>query len=843
MIIKKEIIERIEKDFTKASPFFGVIHAKIEKKISLLPETEALFMKYMYAYMPLSDVGEYDFEIFYGYAKHALFLADNSPFAKQISQEDFLNYVLSYRINNEDITDCRRFFYDLVMDRIKGLSMSEAVLELNNWCYEQATYRSTSIRTASPVTVYKGGFGRCGEESTFFVTILRSVGIPARQIYVPRWSHSDSNHAWVETWCDGKWYFTGACEPKPILNSGWFTYAASRAVIAESRVFTEFGYDEMDVTEKHGTFTLLNTSDMYLQAKYFTVYVNDTEGKPVKDAMVRIEIVNSSELYPVVTLISDDNGMARVKLGKGDIHLHVIKDGLLNMQVIDLREIDEINVVLDPNNKVQYDVWKDYRIMVPESAQVNGVDMTPEQEKEQEERNKQGDVLREERINGYYDSEYTKQFEAYPAIIKALDNARGNFACLRTFLDCYYEGVTLEDKEALLKYIERKDHRDIEVKVLEDQLDAIQYKNDYPKEIFEQYVLSPRIYFEMSSPFRSFIKEYFKDKDPELVKNPKQLWEYINKEIKHYPDKEYSTLIATPKSALALKTGSPMAKRVLFVAICRTFGLAARLDEENNEPQYLENDIFVFVEEIKRKKAELTLISEDDQNPIYYQQFTIGRKEPNGTYRTIELEDMEWSGGRITLELIPGEYRVITCDRMKSGSVVGKQLFLQLIEAEHKTYQMKCNVLTAEDLQQVSTLPEFTLRNQEGQTISSHYLLGEDKNILIFTEAGKEPTEHVFNEMLEITKMSGEPACGLHFVIRDEKELSDETFQKIQKSFPSARYWYDDYTETVKTLSAATNVDANKLPLVLVTDGSTRSLYACSGYNVGCVDILMRLLK
>ena len=55
---------------------------------------------------------------------------------------------------------------------------------------------------------------------SFVVNVMRSAGIPARPVYVPRWSHCDDNHAWVELWCDGKWYFTGACEPLMILNKG-----------------------------------------------------------------------------------------------------------------------------------------------------------------------------------------------------------------------------------------------------------------------------------------------------------------------------------------------------------------------------------------------------------------------------------------------------------------------------------------------------------------------------------------------------------------------------------------------------------------------------------------------
>ena len=53
------------------------------------------------------------------------------------------------------------------------------------------------MRTSSPLQSAKTAFGRCGEESVFTVAALRTVGLPARQVYAPRWSHSDDNHAWV----------------------------------------------------------------------------------------------------------------------------------------------------------------------------------------------------------------------------------------------------------------------------------------------------------------------------------------------------------------------------------------------------------------------------------------------------------------------------------------------------------------------------------------------------------------------------------------------------------------------------------------------------------------------
>ena len=53
----------------------------------------------------------------------------------------------------------------------------------------------------------------------FFIDACRSVGIPARQAYCPYWAVGDDNHAWAEVLgSDGRWHFTGGCEPAPALD-------------------------------------------------------------------------------------------------------------------------------------------------------------------------------------------------------------------------------------------------------------------------------------------------------------------------------------------------------------------------------------------------------------------------------------------------------------------------------------------------------------------------------------------------------------------------------------------------------------------------------------------------
>ena len=36
---------------------------------------------------------------------------------------------------------------------------------------------------------------------------------------------------------DGNWHYLGACEPEPLLDLGWFEYAASRAMLIHARRF------------------------------------------------------------------------------------------------------------------------------------------------------------------------------------------------------------------------------------------------------------------------------------------------------------------------------------------------------------------------------------------------------------------------------------------------------------------------------------------------------------------------------------------------------------------------------------------------------------------------------
>src|SRR5581483_5004512 len=81
----------------------------------------------------------------------------------------------------------------------------------------------------SPKESMESGKASCTGLSILLCDACRSVSVPARLVGTPMWSNNSGNHTWVEIW-DGRWHFTGACEPDPKgLDHGWFEGNAAQA--------------------------------------------------------------------------------------------------------------------------------------------------------------------------------------------------------------------------------------------------------------------------------------------------------------------------------------------------------------------------------------------------------------------------------------------------------------------------------------------------------------------------------------------------------------------------------------------------------------------------------------
>ncbi|MEI7983231.1 MAG: transglutaminase domain-containing protein, partial [Bacteroidota bacterium] len=127
-----------------------------------LTEKEAL--EFLYAYMPLSDLADYDGDFYLKNVRASLAARDTFSWGKSVPENIFRHFVLPVRVNNENLDSSRWIFFMELKDRIKRMTMKDAVLEVNHWCHEKVTYRGTDGRTSSPLATVKTAFGRCGEE-------------------------------------------------------------------------------------------------------------------------------------------------------------------------------------------------------------------------------------------------------------------------------------------------------------------------------------------------------------------------------------------------------------------------------------------------------------------------------------------------------------------------------------------------------------------------------------------------------------------------------------------------------------------------------------------------------
>lgn len=240
------------------------------------------------------------------------------PWQKEIPEDVFETYALPMHVNDEPVVPCAKLFGERLLPLIEGHSLRESALAVNYWCMENVAYQFNDAPTADVFTVFKRGHGRCGEETVFAALALRSVGIPARQVYARRWSHCDDNHAWVEVYADGGWHYMGACEAEPALNRGWFTNAASKAMLICCQADAESVGE--DVISASGKRMLINVTPRYAKCVTLEIIAYERSG-PVAGARIDIQIANYCSYQTVASVVTGSDGRARIRLGKGTVYL------------------------------------------------------------------------------------------------------------------------------------------------------------------------------------------------------------------------------------------------------------------------------------------------------------------------------------------------------------------------------------------------------------------------------------------------------------------------------------------------------------------------------------------
>lgn len=823
-------------------------------------------MEFLYAYMPLSDMVDYEPEFYLRQVRYAFKAREEMAWGREVPEDVFRHFVLVYRVNNENLDTARMVFYRELKDRVKGLSMEEAALEVNHWCHEHVAYRASDSRTSAPLATMRTSLGRCGEESTFTVTAMRAVGIPARQCYTPRWAHCDDNHAWVEVYVDGEWKFLGACEPDPRLNMGWFSVPSTRCMMVHTKAFGKYKGDE-EVVKRTSMFSELNLLSHYAPTRRVTVTVIDGNADPVEGAQVKFKLYNYAEYYTLATVTTDVEGKASLTTGLGDLLIWATMgqtaDGetLFAFEKINVRQDTTLTLRTDYAFNLKYDQSVRVFEMVPPVAGDPKVMATDEETAANAQRLAYEDSLRNSYMATFPTKGNYKQYmepnhnltdeQAWEIIHKS----EGNYAEIIKFLNNHTDEdlVVIEHYPGIIEYedghceqlspkmhnsylydyictFSDKDLRDITADVLEAHWSVpsvrCAYYNNYKKGL-----MPARISNEMVRPYREELS-CFKGMGAEEIR------QWTKDSIVVDDSSNYYNCPISPVGVYKLRRADRHSRDIFFVAACRAAGVPAYLDNATNIIYVWENAVWVAKgfnvlkdsKDLNAARFTLTYRDKEPARPVYWSHFTLAKLE-NGDLRTFDFEDdARMATFPATIELEPGIYCISTGNRYPDGAVRSRIEFFEVKSGENVT-------------KEIIMLPLLACTDELGIL---------DKNLELFDgielwdyagDAGMlyinlgnygEPSKHLVVELKQMQKEMKQWG-GMTFMV-GPSSVGMPSWGLVNTDFA-----YQEGQLEQRILEATHSTV--QYPLVVLIDNDGHILYHSTGYKIGVIEQVLKVVK
>ena len=872
MALPAQTAEQIHADYEARHAELNALHkADSLSSMKLTPENRRA-LEFLYAYMPWPDVVDYSIAYHQAQTACALRAREEMPWGKSVPEREWTHFVLPVRINNENLDAFRTQCYGELRDRVKGLSMKEAVNEVNHWCHEYVTYKPSDSRTSSPLASMKTATGRCGEESTFTVAALRAVGIPARQVYTPRWAHTDDNHAWVEAWIDGKWYFLGACEPEPVLNLGWFNLPASRGMLMHTKVFGSYDGPE-DVIDKTLCYTEINVTANYAETARTTLQVVDMAGKPVPGVKVMFKIYNYGELYTVQTSVADAQGRVSILTGLGDMVAWAVDGVRYGFTQFTAGAKEDVKLQL---NRQAHDAYTADLTLVPPAGKPNIPEVSAEAAAENVRRLAHEDSIRTAYVHTFADSAATARLCAEVGLDAVrvwplVNKSRGNWKSLFSLLRSYPSEAAL----CLLETLSDKDLRDFSLPTLTDHVvpavrawEKEDSKLTKDQRLFKyKYVYCPRMANEMLTAWRGYFSRLPKTFKKLFAANPADFAKWIEQNVSSNPERNPQGYRMSPYGTYTSRRADVGNKELLFVAACRAQGVPARIDEVTGKVQYVGNASLyasgkagvALPDEAAAQWQTVSFAPAADtslkampqpaslkldytprehmENPAYYTHFTLSRLVNGQPQLQNYPESATWeSTFKQFAPVDAGDYLLTSGTRLADGTVLVSLNAFAVAPGQ----QAEELLVMREDKQGIQVIGSFNAENlyydiNAGKVKSVLSTTGRGYYVTGLIRANHEPTNHILHDIEKLRRELeawGRPILLL-FPNRNEYERFKKNSAEFTNLPSTLTFGIDTEGSVQKDLFGSGLTKSKELPLVVIADTFNRVVFCSQGYTIG----------
>ena len=614
--------------------------AQMEAQGASSAEVEAV--QFLYAHMPLCDLGAFPLSYVQQQAQIALEARSAFKWGKKIPNDLFLHYVLPFRVANEQPDEARVVLYNDLKDiAAQHSAMGDAALEVAHWCREQAgPSEATCPRTSGPQTVMRAAQGHQREMAVLLVSALRAVSIPARAV-------DGGSSAWAEAWADGQWYAIDMGAPALALRSANEHRSASAQTIVpgpytgpEAQLARSPYHTELNLLpQREGTRTL-------------KVKVLGADGRAAVGAHVELQQLCNAGLIAVASGSTDGQGVATLQAGSaGDLLLWASLGQQYGLQKVGASQQGDLSLQLGIVSEL------------PQGSIAMAMRAAPTASSDQ--RTQQDDALRAQRVASYIDSTAASELAHAKgvkphSVCRALRLSRGNWEEVQQFVSTL-DGKDLTVGMALLDGLDERDLQCASAAMLRSHLAAVDiFPPLVPVEqysIFDRYVLAPRIGHEPLEAWREPIHQHLSyDEAGFFRNNPELVAHWLREHVSIDNKANYAGIPMSPLAALRLGVADEQSRDILFVAICRSFGIPSRLNPSNQAPQYMDR---------KGWHTAFALSSVSDGQGVgrikltapasSQHQCSLSRLNGDGSFEPVVCPPLP-----AQLEVEPGVYRVVT---------------------------------------------------------------------------------------------------------------------------------------------------------------------------------------
>jgi transglutaminase-like putative cysteine protease len=764
--------------------------------------------------------------------EYAFRAREELPWAADVPFELFLHYVLPHRVTQEPYESWRPALFEAMKTRLAGCTtMTDAAIAANYWCGQRTGFKQTEFRDQNVNSTLRSGQGRCEELMIVLISSLRAAGIPARPCSAPWWVVNDNNHAWVEVWADGYWYYAGGCEPAPALDRAWFGGPAQRAGVVVS---TMYGHPEMyptgeAVSRVMDNMAIINSTEVYAAPDEVLVTVLGPDRRPVPDCPVALSVFNYGGLRSLLVQETDESGQTTFVMGIGDFFVTAGNDdGRAHAIVTATPGADnDLTLTLERGTAPEAAFWLRYPTAAeaarykaarpnakPEAKRVFEPDLGTPEERDLYKPGK--DVLLDQVLVRADDP------DAWKAI---LEDSRANWRQIAGALKAARPRLHA-DLLSFMQGMSKVDRLEITAGTILDHVNWAAARRDraMPEDLYRAYVLAGRIDREHVTAWRQDIGRTHADLafgDP--VATAEAVNAFLATAVKPVTGSRLGPIM-NPIQVLRARRGTEREIAIAAVGMLRTFNVPARKTAAANTVEFhdgMQWRIFTprDVDSMKLLadagdeaavadadvevpgRVALTLMR--DGEPIEasnrWPLFAVSRFE-GGSWRPLRQFDVGTSGDATVVTLPEGEYLISAGARNQNGD---PYVHTQLIDLAAGGEVMidwdlalpqDAGVFRFEKVRELGAVPPLIVPDEQGEMVELAELVERSAVLLYFFRLDDEPSLRMVEQVRDVAPILREVGIRTYGIVMPS-EIGvpfDEFLAQYQPSFPIQIEMQDD---------------------------------------------------